>query len=35
MGRKQEARRVLQQLVDQYPDASVSRMARVRLKKLK
>jgi tol-pal system protein YbgF len=35
MGRKQEARRVLQQLVDQHPDASVSRMAKVRLKKLK
>ncbi len=35
MGRKQEARNVLQQLVSDYPDASVSRMAKARLKKLK
>ncbi|RTZ72938.1 MAG: tol-pal system protein YbgF [Gammaproteobacteria bacterium] len=35
MGRKSEARKVLQQLVSQYPDASVSRMAKARLKKLK
>lgn len=35
MGKKQEARKVLQQLVSRYPDASVSRMAKVRLNKLK
>ena len=35
MGRKPEARKVLQQLVSEYPDASVSRMAKARLKKLK
>lgn len=35
MGRKREARDVLQQLVSEYPDTSVSRMAKARLKKLK
>ncbi len=35
LGRKAEARRTLQLLVDKYPEASVTRMAKARLKKLK